>query len=71
MTKSLKILITGVAGFLGSHLAEKLANAWVKKDLIDVKSEDMPKNRKDSHLIQKQFHNILKSYIISKSFYIT
>ena len=26
MTKSLKILITGVAGFLGSHLAERLAN---------------------------------------------
>ena len=41
-------------------LAEKLADAWIKKDLIDVKSEDIPKSRKDSHLIQEQFHNILK-----------
>ena len=41
-------------------LAEKLANAWVKKDLIDVKPEDFPKNRKDSHLIQEQFHKFLK-----------
>ena len=40
--------------------AEKLANAWIKKDLIDVKSEDIPKNRKDSHLIQEQFHKVLK-----------
>jgi len=43
-----------------STLAEKLSDAWIKKDLIDVKSEDIPKNRKDSHLIQKQFHNIIK-----------
>ena len=43
-----------------STLAEKLADAWIKKDLIDVKSEDIPKSRKDSHLIQEQFHNILK-----------
>ena len=41
-------------------LSERLANAWIKKDLIDVKSEDFPKNRKDSHLIQEQFHKILK-----------
>ena len=41
-------------------LAEKLADAWIKKDLIDVKSEGIPKSRKDSHLIQQQFHSILK-----------
>ena len=40
-------------------LAEKLADAWIKKDLIDVKVEDFPKNRKDSHLIQEQFHKFL------------
>ena len=28
-------------------LAEKLADAWIKKDLIDVKQEDVPKSRKD------------------------
>ena len=43
-----------------STLAEKLADAWIKKNLIDVKSENIPKNRKDSHLIQEKFHNILK-----------
>ena len=41
-------------------LAEKLADAWIKKDLIDVKQEDFPKSRKDSHLIQEQFHKVLK-----------
>ena len=41
-------------------LAEKLADAWIKKDLIDVKPEDFPKSRKDSHLIQEQFHKVLK-----------
>ncbi len=40
-------------------LAEKLADAWIKKDLIDVKPEDFPKNRKDSHLIQERFHKLL------------
>ena len=42
-----------------NSLAEKLASAWLKKDLIDIKSEDLPKNRKESHLIQKQFHEAL------------
>ena len=41
-------------------LAEKLADAWIKKSLIDVKPEDFPKSRKDSHLIQEQFHKVLK-----------
>ena len=41
-------------------LAEKLADAWVKKNLIDVKSEYFPKSRKDSHLIQELFHKFLK-----------
>ncbi len=41
-------------------LAKKLADAWVKKHLIDVKSEEFPKNRRDSHLIQEQFHQVLK-----------
>ena len=41
-------------------LAEKLADAWIKKDLIDVKPEHFPKSRKDSHLIQEQFHKVLK-----------
>ena len=47
-----------------STLGEKLANAWIKKDLIDVKSEDIPKSRKDSHLIQQQFHKVLNKKTI-------
>ena len=31
-----------------NSLAEKLANAWIKKDLIDIKPEDFPKNRRES-----------------------
>ena len=27
-------------------LAEKLADAWIKKDLIDIKPEDFPKKQK-------------------------
>ena len=42
-----------------NKLAEKLADAWIKKDLIDVNSEEFPKSRRDSHLIQKQFHQVL------------
>ena len=30
-------------------LAEKLADAWIKKDLIQLKSDELPKNREDSH----------------------
>ncbi len=41
-------------------LAEKLADAWIKKDLIKLKSEELPKNREDSHKIQNQFHTVLK-----------
>jgi len=41
-------------------LAEKLADAWIKKSLVDVKPENFPKSRKDSHLIQEQFHKVLK-----------
>ena len=41
-------------------LAEKLADAWIKKDLIDVKTTDFPKSRKESHSIQEQFHKFLK-----------
>ena len=43
-----------------STLAEKLADAWIKKDLIKLKSEELPKNREDSHKIQKEFHTFLK-----------
>ncbi len=43
-----------------STLAEKLADAWIKRDLIQLKSEELPKNREDSHAIQKQFHAVLK-----------
>ena len=28
-------------------LAEKLADAWIKRDLIDVKSDEYPKNGED------------------------
>ena len=48
MTKSLKILITGVAGFLGSHLAEKLANMNHKivgiDNMIGGYRDNVPKN---------------------------
>ena len=43
-----------------STLAEKLVDAWIKRDLIKLKSEELPKNREDSHNIQKQFHAVLK-----------
>ena len=35
-----------------STLAEKLAYAWIKRDLIQLKSDELPKNREDSHAIQ-------------------
>ena len=43
-----------------STLAEKLTDAWIKRDLIQIKSDELPKNRGDSHNIQKQFDAILK-----------
>ena len=42
-----------------NELGKKLAEAWIKKDLIEIKSTDLPKNRKESHLIQKEFHKVL------------
>ena len=49
MTKSLKILITGVAGFLGSHLAEKLAKMGNNVVGIDNMqggyTDNVPKNK--------------------------
>ena len=48
MTKSQKILITGVAGFLGSHLAEKLAKMGNKvvgiDNMIGGYRDNVPKN---------------------------
>ena len=48
MTKPLKILITGVAGFLGSHLAEKLSNMKYKvvgiDNMIGGYKDNVPKN---------------------------
>ena len=48
MTKPLKILITGVAGFLGSHLAEKLSNMKHKvvgiDNMIGGYKDNVPKN---------------------------
>ena len=41
-------------------LAEKLVDAWKKKDLIKINSEELPKSREESHNIQKQFHDVLK-----------
>ena len=41
-------------------LAEKLADAWIKKDLIDVKPLIFQKAEKESHSIQEQFHKVLK-----------
>ena len=38
-------------------LAEKLADAWIKKDLIDVKSTDFPKSRKDRIQYKNNFTN--------------
>ena len=50
MTKSQKILITGVAGFLGSHLAEKLSNMGNEVVGIDNMQggyeDNVPKNIK-------------------------
>ena len=34
-----------------STLAEKLADAWIKRDLIQLKSDELPKNREDSHCL--------------------
>ena len=41
-------------------LAEKFVDAWKKRDLIEVKSDQLPKNRMESHSIQENFHKILK-----------
>ena len=41
-------------------LAEKFVDAWIKRDLIEVKSEELPKNRMESRSIQENFHKILK-----------
>ena len=41
-------------------LAEKLVDAWKKRDLIKINSEELPKSREESHNIQKQFHDVLK-----------
>tara|TARA_Y100001970_G_scaffold183802_1_gene223543 strand:+ start:2053 stop:3066 length:1014 start_codon:yes stop_codon:yes gene_type:complete len=50
MQKSQKVLITGVAGFLGSHLAEKLADQGHKvvgiDNMIGGYSDNVPKNIK-------------------------
>ena len=43
-----------------STLAEKFVDAWIKRDLIEVKSEELPKNRRESRSIQENFHKILK-----------
>ena len=43
-----------------STLAEKLVDAWKKRDLIKINSEELPKSREESHNIQKQFHDVLK-----------
>ena len=42
-----------------NKLGEKLADAWTKKDLINLNAEEYPKNRKESYLIQKEFHKTL------------
>ena len=52
MTKSLKILITGVAGFLGSHLAERLANMNHKVIGIDNEALGLVLGRDPLTLVQ-------------------
>ncbi len=42
-----------------NELGKKLAEAWIRRDLIEIKSADLPKNRKESHLIQREFHKVL------------
>ena len=63
MTKSQKILITGVAGFLGSHLAEKLAKMGNHVVGIDNMqggyADNVPKN------IEKRNH--FQNFEIQKS----
>ena len=41
-------------------LAEKFVDAWIKRDLLDVKSDELPKSRAESHSIQENFHKVLK-----------
>ena len=52
-----------------STLAEKLADAWIKRDLIQLKPDELPKNREDSHAIQKQFHAVLKKKTVGLDWY--
>ena len=52
--KSKKILVTGVAGFLGSHLAEKLSN--MKHEVIGL--DNMKGGYKDNIPNNIEFHNI-------------
>ena len=44
MNKSPKVLVTGVAGFLGSHLAEKLAEKKYQVVGVDNMSGGYPDN---------------------------
>ena len=48
MSQSLRVFITGVAGFLGSHLAEKLANMNYSvvgiDNMIGGYPDNVPKN---------------------------
>ena len=56
---ALMVVSIALVRVLEHELGKKLAEAWMKRDLIEVKSTDFPKNRKESHLIQKEFHKVL------------
>ena len=54
MSKSKKILITGIAGFLGSHLAEK----FIEKNHKVVGVDNMQSGYSDNIPKESEFYNI-------------
>ena len=54
MAKKYRILITGVAGFLGSHLSEKL----IEQGHSIVGIDNMIGGYKDNVLKEVEFHNV-------------
>jgi len=61
-SNSKKVLVTGVAGFLGSHLSEKLVNLGHKvvgiDNMIGGYKDNVPSNI-EFHNLELHYHNLI------------